>query len=94
MTVIREQGCLRVLLSETETAHYNIDRLLFCRCGFTAEAVLLKLYKKAAEQTGFFTAAQRLSIEIYPIQSGGCEVFRLDEFPYTGTKYYFTKDLV
>ena len=48
MTVIREQGCLRVLLSETETAHYNIDRLLFCRCGFTAEAVLLKLYKKAA----------------------------------------------
>ena len=75
MTVIREQGCLRVLLSETETAHYNIDRLLFCRCGFTAEAVLLKLYKKAAEQTGFFTAAQRLSIEIYPIQSGGCEVW-------------------
>lgn len=75
MTVIREQRCLRVLLSETETAHYNIDRLLFCRCGFTAETVLLKLYKKAAEQTGFFTAAQRLSIEIYPIQSGGCEIW-------------------
>lgn len=75
MTVIREQRCLRVLLSETETAHYNIDELLFCRCGFTAETVLLELYKKAAEQAGFFTAAQMISIEIYPTQSGGCEIW-------------------
>ncbi len=54
MTVIREQGCLRVLLSETETAHYNIDRLLFCRYGFTAEAVLLKLYKKRLSKRAFY----------------------------------------
>ena len=56
---------------------------------------------QAAEDAARDYGAKRVFLNTFRFQApdfylkhGYREVFRLDEFPYTGTKYYFTKDLV
>ena len=56
---------------------------------------------QAAEDAARDYGAKRVFLNTFRFQApdfylkhGYHEVFRLDEFPYTGTKYYFTKALV
>ena len=55
------------------------------------------LWVEAARDYGakrVFLNTFRFQAPDFYLKHGYREVFRLDEFPYTGTKYYFTKDLV
>lgn len=74
MTVINENGLLKVGLSEAETVHYSVNELLFSG-GTVFGAALLALYKSAAAKSGFKTPADTLCVEIYPLPDGGCEVW-------------------
>ena len=61
------------------------------------EASLLQAAEDAARDYGakrVFLNTFRFQAPDFYLKHGYREVFRLDEFPYTGTKYYFTKDLV
>lgn len=74
MTVINENGLLKVGLSEAETIHYSVNELLFSG-GTAFGAALMALYENAAAKSGFKTSAETLCVEIYPSQNGGCEVW-------------------
>lgn len=75
MTCICENGQLRVILSETETVRYNIDRVFFERGSKRADEALVSLLKTAVARCGFKTEATKFTIEIYPVYDGGCEVY-------------------
>ena len=64
---------------------------------------LAELYQQNGDLVGWISIAdtninypvmQSVNEPNFYLKHGYREVFRLDEFPYTGTKYYFTKDLV
>ena len=75
MTVILDNGQLKVTLSETETTKYNIDQVFFDRHGKESQMALLYLLKIATEKTTFKPHTSKFLIELYPIFNGGCEVF-------------------
>lgn len=74
-----ENGQLKVILSDSETIKYNIDLVFFDKGSKGADKALAGLFKLAQKETGFKTDANRLLIEIYPIFSGGCEVYYIPD---------------
>ena len=68
-----------------------------CLRGKGVGSSLLQAAEDAARDYGakrVFLNTFRFQAPDFYLKHGYREVFRLDEFPYTGTKYYFTKDLV
>ena len=79
MTVTEIDGQLKVILSEVETVKYNIDRVLFEKNSKESSKALIALLKLAASKVGFNTDARDFAIEIYPVFSGGCEIYFIPE---------------
>lgn len=79
MTVTIIDGQMKVTLSETETVKYNIDCVFFDKTCDAAGKALLYLLKTAASKIGFKTDAERFAIELYPVFSGGCEIYYIPE---------------
>ncbi len=79
MTVAVIDGQLKVTLSDVETVKYNIDCVFFEKASKQSEKALVGLLKAAAKSVGFNTAAQSFAIEIYPVFSGGCEIYFIPE---------------
>lgn len=75
MTVTNENGTLRVILTEAETAYYGIDEVFLGLDQQKAKAALKSLLRSAAVKAGFLPDALRFLIEIYPNICGGCEIF-------------------
>ncbi len=75
MTVFNEFGTIRVVLNEAETAFYGIDHVLFDESSVESKQKLKNLLSKALISARIPNDASRFLIEIYPIFSGGCEVF-------------------
>lgn len=75
MTVTVIDGQLKVTLTDTETVKYNIDLVFFEKDSKESADSLVKLLKRAAKTVGFNTAAEVFEIEIYPVFSGGCEIY-------------------
>lgn len=79
MTVTEIDGQLKVILSEVETVKYNIDRVFFEKNSKESSKALIALLKLAATKVGFNTDARDFMIEIYPVFSGGCEIYFIPE---------------
>lgn len=79
MTVTIINGQMKVTLSETETVKYNIDRVFFDKTCEAAGKALSYLLKTAAPKVGFKTDATRFAIELYPVFSGGCEIYYIPD---------------
>ena len=79
MTVTVIDGQLKVTLSDTETVKYNIDRVFFEKDSDQSSKALVLLLKIAAAQVGFNTDAQNFKFELYPVFSGGCEIYFIPE---------------
>ncbi len=79
MTATVIDGQLKVTLSDTETVKYNIDRVFFKKDSKESANALVKLLKAASFEAGFNTTAECFAIEIYPIFSGGCEIYFIPE---------------
>jgi hypothetical protein len=80
MTAETQNGKLRVLLSEAETIVYNIDGLFFGDKEFETERALQTLFAVASKTAGYKTYAKKMAIEIYPVFSGGCEVWFIPKY--------------
>ena len=85
MTVTEIDGQLKVTLSEAETVKYNIDKVLFEKNSKESSKALIALLKLAALKVGFNTEVRDFAIEIYPIFSGGCEIYFIPESPKTSS---------
>ena len=83
MTVTEIDGQLKVTLSDAETVKYNIDRVLFEKNTQESSKVLIILLKLAASKVGFNADTRDFAIEIYPVFSGGCEIYFIPEKPKT-----------
>ena len=81
MTVAEIDGQLKVILSEVETVKYNIDRVFFEKNSKESSKALVTLLKLASSKVGFSTDAKDFAIEIYPVFSGGCEIYFIPEKP-------------
>jgi hypothetical protein len=81
MTVAEIDGQLKVILSDAETVKYNIDCVFFESNSRESSKALITLLKLAASKVGFSTDAKDFAIEIYPIFSGGCEIYFIPEKP-------------
>ncbi len=79
MTVNVVDGQLKVTLTETETVKFNIDRVFFDKLSDGAAKALSYLLKTAAAKANYNSAATRFAIELYPVFSGGCEVWYIPE---------------
>ena len=75
MTVAIVDGKIKVTLTEAETVRLNIDCVFFDKTSNTARTALLNLLKIAAQKGNFKTSKTRFIIELYPVLSGGCEVY-------------------
>lgn len=74
MTVTTEKGQLKIYLNEYEIIKYNVSEILFEEKSEIAKDVLLSLLKVAENEMGFKCDFNKISIEIYPILSGGCVI--------------------
>ena len=90
MTVKEDNGVLRIILSETETVHYGIDRVLFDEHSKEAKQALKKLLKIAALKTKQPLSTSQFVIEIYPVFDGGCELAFIPQ-PNSGRKFKAVK---
>jgi hypothetical protein len=79
MTVNVVDGQLKVTLTDTETVRFNIDRVFFDKTDSLAAKALSHLLKTAAAKANFTSAATRFAIELYPVISGGCEVWYIPQ---------------
>ena len=79
MTVSVIDGQLKVVLTETETVRFNIDRVFFDKSDLGAAKGLSCLLKTAAAKANFTSAATKFLIELYPVLSGGCEVWYIPD---------------
>ena len=79
MTVNVIDGQLKVTLTETETVRYNIDQVFFDKGSEPAAKALMYLLKTAAAKVSFNSATTRFAIELYPVFSGGCEVWYIPD---------------
>ena len=80
MTVSVIDGQLKVILTETETVRFNIDRIFFEKNDTVAEKELSVLLRSAAAKVGYNSAATCFLIELYPVFEGGCEVWFIPKF--------------
>ncbi len=79
MTVNVIDGQLKVTLTEAETVRYNIDKVFFDKASEPASKALMYLLKTAAAKVSFNSTATRFVIELYPVFSGGCEVWYIPD---------------
>ena len=79
MTVSVVDGQLKVILTETETVRFNIDRVFFNKADSNAAKGLSYLLKMAAAKVNFVSVATKFLIELYPVISGGCEVWYIPD---------------
>lgn len=79
MTASVIDGQLKVVLTETETVKFNIDRVFFDQTDDLAAKALSYLLKTAATKANFTSSATRFAIELYPVISGGCEVWYIPD---------------
>ena len=79
MTVINENGCLKVLLTATETVEFGVDELFLELETPKAHKILLKVLKQAAARGGFCLKSDKVEIEIRPLFTGNCEILFIPE---------------
>ena len=79
MTVNVVDGQLKVTLTDTETVKFNIDRVFFDKTDERAAKALSHLLKTAAAKANFTSTATRFAIELYPVFSGGCEIWYIPQ---------------
>ena len=65
---------LKVLLSETESVVFGLDKIFINKDSEESENALRLIFKKASQNCGFVTAENQLSVEIFPVFPGGCEI--------------------
>lgn len=75
MTIEKQNGNLRVVLSDAETVLYGIDSVFFENESAKSKAALKNLLYMAAVAANFCADTTDFLIEIYPVFDGGCEVF-------------------
>lgn len=81
MTVSVIGGQLKIALTETEITKYNIDRVFFDKAGDDSGKALVYLLELASVMVGFKPNTTDFQIEMYPIFSGGCEIYYIPKFP-------------
>ncbi len=81
MTVTLEGQQLKVILSDAETVKYGVDRVFFDRVSPLSKSALVELLKIASESCDFRSKATDFLIEIYPVFSGGCEIYFIPQAP-------------
>ncbi len=86
MTVTCENGKLKVLLTEAEAVSYRIDELLLSHKSQNVSTALLTLFKTASKKADFSADSNRLTIEIYPIFTGGCEILFIPDKSHPKTR--------
>lgn len=74
MTVKEDNGVFIIVLTEAETVHYGVDRVLFDEHSKEAKQILKKLLKIAALKSEQPLSSSQFLIEIYPVFDGGCEL--------------------
>ena len=65
---------LKVLLSEAESVVFGLDKIFIDKDSKESEKALRMIFKKASQNCGFVTAENQLSVEIFPVFPGGCEI--------------------
>ena len=66
---------LKILLDDGEMKRYKLDSVYAETCDSGFRRSFWKILEKAKEAVGFDPGGDKVLIQFYPIQNGGCEVF-------------------
>ncbi len=66
---------LKILLDDAEMKKYKLDSVYADACDSSFRRSFWKILEKAKEAVGFDPGGDKVLIQFYPMQSGGCEVF-------------------
>ena len=66
---------LKVSMTEEECSRYNIDTRDSEISALDVKLAIKEILDIASERVGFFREGEKILVQIYPMPSGGCEIF-------------------